>query len=191
MPVRSPAKAATKPQGKSRVSNGSALLSGADGRSTWARRFRDLISLHVADLGGAEVASVAEKSIVRRAAAITVELERLEAKFAKDGQACVEDLDLYQRAAGNLRRLLEAVGLERKQRDVTPSLTSYLASRAAAQPAGCFSGDAAAQQPAQRETPTSDAQKRLSSRDDRGGERDGHPPGGQSTSDHERARVRT
>jgi hypothetical protein len=39
-----------------------------------------------------------------------VELERLEAKFATAGAANDLDLDLYQRTAGNLRRLLEAVG---------------------------------------------------------------------------------
>jgi len=71
--------------------------------------------------------SAAERSIVRRASTLTVELERLEAKFAAAGEACSNDLDLYQRTAGNLRRLLEAVGLERRARDVSPpSVTDYL-----------------------------------------------------------------
>jgi hypothetical protein len=35
---------APKPQGRSRVSNRSAVLPGVDGRSTWVRRLRDLIS---------------------------------------------------------------------------------------------------------------------------------------------------
>ena len=60
-------------------------------------------------LGGESNTSTAERSIVRRASVLTVELERLEQKFALAGQADVEDLDLYQRTAGNLRRLLEAV----------------------------------------------------------------------------------
>jgi hypothetical protein len=33
--------------------------------------------------------------------------------FALAGEASAEDLDLYQRTAGNLRRLLEAVGLRK------------------------------------------------------------------------------
>jgi hypothetical protein len=33
-----------------------------------------------------------------------------------------DDLDLYQRTASTLRRLLEAVGIQRRQRDVTPTL---------------------------------------------------------------------
>src|SRR5262249_47302794 len=99
---------------------------GIDGRSAWIRRCKDLISEHVADLGGLDNTSVAERSLVRRAAVITTELEMLEAKFAAAGNAEPNDLDLYQRTAGNLRRLLEAIGLQRRSRDVTPTLSDYL-----------------------------------------------------------------
>src|SRR6478736_3754620 len=91
-----------KPQARSRVSNGSAVLPGVDGRSTWVRRLRDLIELHLNDLGGIEAVSQAQRSIVRRAATLTVELERLEARFANAGAANPDELDLYQRTAGNL-----------------------------------------------------------------------------------------
>jgi hypothetical protein len=131
-PADRPGSAARKDPRRSRVTNGSALLHGVDGRSPWVRRCRDLIALHVADLGGEEATSAAERSLVRRASVLTVELERLEAKFALAGAATHEDLDLYQRTAGNLRRLLEAVGLRRRPRDVTPTLAEYLASREAA-----------------------------------------------------------
>jgi hypothetical protein len=50
------------------------------------------------------------------------ELEMLEAKFAAAGQASERELDLYQRTAGNLRRLLESLGIQRRPRDVTPTL---------------------------------------------------------------------
>ncbi len=109
---------ATKPNGRSRITNGSALLPGVDGRSTWVRRCRDLIELHTSDLGGTEAISEAERSIIRRASVITTELEQLERRFALAGQATALDLDLYQRCAGNLRRLLEAVGLQRRARPV-------------------------------------------------------------------------
>jgi hypothetical protein len=46
---------------------------------------------------------------------------RLEARFALAGEASERDLDLYQRTAGNLRRLLEAVGIQRRAKDITPS----------------------------------------------------------------------
>jgi hypothetical protein len=106
---------ARKSRQRSRLTNG-ALLPGIDGRSSWVRRCKDVIELHLADLPDA---TAAERSIVRRAAVLTTELERLEAKFAEAGEASPFDLDLYQRTAGGLRRLLEAVGLERRLRDVT------------------------------------------------------------------------
>jgi hypothetical protein len=106
-------------------------LSGVDGRSVWARRFRDIIDEHVADLGGHDAVSAAERSLIRRAAALSVELERLETRFALDGEASPQDLDLYQRTAGNLRRLLETVGLERRAKEITPDLRDYVAARAA------------------------------------------------------------
>ncbi len=113
------AEVAPKPNGRSRVTNGSALLpGGVDGRSVWVRRCRDLIELHTNDLGGPGAVSVAEACLVRRAAVLTTELEQLERRFALAGQAAAQDLDLYQRTAGNLRRLLEAVGLQRRARPV-------------------------------------------------------------------------
>ena len=116
----------TKPQkgdpqyGRSAITNGTSLLPGVDGRAPWVRRCKDLIAIHLADLGGVDNASAAERSLIRRACVLTVELEALELKFARAGQASADDLDLYQRTAGNLRRLLEGVGLKRVPIDVTP-----------------------------------------------------------------------
>ena len=109
-----------KDRQRSRITNGSALLPGVDGRSPWVRRCKDVIAAHLSDLGGEDNTSAAERSIIRRASVLTVELERLEARFALAERASPEDLDLYHRAAGNLRRLLEAVGIQRRPRDVTP-----------------------------------------------------------------------
>lgn len=130
MPQDSAAVTGAKPTARSRVSNGSVLLPGVDGRSVWARRFRDLIALHVDDKGGGEAVSEAERSIIRRAAALEVELERLEAKFATSGEAEPADLDLYQRTSNTMRRHFEAIGLQRRARDVTPTLREYLAAKA-------------------------------------------------------------
>ena len=130
MPGDSKPQAAKKATAKSRITNGRTLLANVDGRSLWARRLRDLIELHVADLGGPDAISEAEKSIVRRVATLTVELERLEAEFAQAGGADADGLDLYQRTAGNLRRLLDAIGIRRRPRDVTPSLKEYIEAKA-------------------------------------------------------------
>ena len=127
---------APKLKGRSRVTNGSRLLEGIDGRSTWVRRLRDLIALHLSDLGGEDAVSEAERSIVRRVATLTVELERMEAGFAVAGEALPEQIDLYQRTANSLRRLLESIGLERRSRTVVPSVSEYLTHVAAQEKAG-------------------------------------------------------
>ena len=108
---------------KSRITNGSALLPGVDGRSPWVRRCKDVIASHLSDTPDA---SAAERSIIRRASVLTVELERMERQFALAGEADADDLDAYQRCANSLRRLLEAVGLQRRPRDVGPSLGDVL-----------------------------------------------------------------
>jgi hypothetical protein len=114
---------AAKPSHRSRITNGSALLPGVDGRSAWARRARDVIAAHLSDI---PEPSAAERSIIRRAAVLTVELERLEVQFALAGAADPETLDLYGRVSGNLRRLLESVGLQRRAKDVGPTLTDLI-----------------------------------------------------------------
>jgi hypothetical protein len=96
------------------------------------RRFRDVFAMHVADLGGEENISEAEKSLVRRAATLTALCERLEFEFAlNDADASANKLDQYQRLSGTLNRLLKTVGLKRRARDVTPDLQTYLRQKAA------------------------------------------------------------
>ena len=41
-------------------------------------------------------------------------------------QTVEKALDLYGRTAGNLRRLLEALGLQRRPREVTPTVQEYV-----------------------------------------------------------------
>jgi hypothetical protein len=126
-PVRPPADRPRSRQ-RSRVGNGSALLPGIDQRSAWVRRAKELIADHLADLGGEDNTSTAERSLIRRASVITTELERLEVKFAVAGAATAEDIDLYLRASNSLRRLLEAVGLKRVAKNLTPTLSEILRS---------------------------------------------------------------
>jgi hypothetical protein len=100
------------------------------GRSSWARRLRDLVALHITDLGGDMNVSEAERAIIRRAAVIIVELERMEHDFAlSEGAPGLAELETYQRMANSLRRLLESTGLRRRARDITPSLREYLTVR--------------------------------------------------------------
>jgi hypothetical protein len=95
------------------------------------RRFRDVFAMHIADLGGHDAISEAERSIARRAATLTVILERLEFDFAADDQASpsASKITQYQQLANTLKRLLESLGLKRRQKDITPSLSDYLKSK--------------------------------------------------------------
>ena len=87
-----------KPTARSRVTNGRDLLPDVDHRSQWVRRFRDVLSLHVSDLGGESNCSEAEK-LARRAACLVVELEQLECKFARAGEATPLQFENYQRGS--------------------------------------------------------------------------------------------
>lgn len=117
---------ASRPQTlKSKVTNGRRVFAiGGDGRGAWTRRWRDLVELHSADCGGAEYMSEAKLSLCRRVAALEVQLEQMEARMS-EGDIEV-DLDLYNRLAGNLRRILETLGLERRARPVNDGSTVLL-----------------------------------------------------------------
>jgi hypothetical protein len=113
---------------RSRITNHGHLLPDIDGRTMWARRLRDLTAMLVADQGGDDMISAAKMAIVRRAAIIQVELELRELRFADEEPSYLQ-LEQYSRISGNLRRMLESVGLERRAKDVTPTLSEYLASK--------------------------------------------------------------
>jgi len=122
MPPSSPALRRPKPEAGTRIGNGQVSLGGVDGRSTAARRFREVVAQLAADLGGDP--SQAQLAIIGRAATLLVWCEMQETRFALG-----EDFDIasFTTATNALRRLLFDLGLERRTRDVTPSLHDYLA----------------------------------------------------------------
>jgi hypothetical protein len=73
-----------------------------DGRNGWVKRAKDVIAAHLSDKPDA---TAAEQAIIRRAA---------DTRFALAEGADPETLDTYARVAGNMRRMLEALGLERR-----------------------------------------------------------------------------
>jgi hypothetical protein len=107
---------------RSRVANGSKLLPLTDGRSATARRFKDLIDDISGDLGGADRLSEGQRQLIRRAAMLSAESERLEAMSIR-GEAF--DLDAYGVLCDRLGRLLQRIGLHRVPRDVT-TLQDYI-----------------------------------------------------------------
>ena len=125
---------------RSAVTNGSMIFADIDHRSAWMRRLRDLITAHTNDLGGHDLLSEAERVLVRRASMLCLQLELMEHRWAteREGQAGLKSLQLYQQSTNTLRRTLEALGLQRRPRDVTPSLATYLSDKhAEAEDAKC------------------------------------------------------
>jgi hypothetical protein len=123
--------AAAKRTARSRVSNGKQLFLEGDGRGVAVRRYRDLLAALVSDLGGDP--SEAQAIIARRAATLAVWCEQAESDMASGNPI---DIGSFTTATNALRRLLADLGLERKIRDVTPTLAAYIAAKAANAPAG-------------------------------------------------------
>ena len=70
-----------KPSARSRVSNGKDLfVGGVDGRSAYARRYRDILAQLTSDIGGDP--SEAQSLIIRRATQLAVWCEMAEADAA-------------------------------------------------------------------------------------------------------------
>jgi hypothetical protein len=116
--------ASRSPTLRSKLSTGSKLLPMTDGRSATARRFKDLVEDIAADLGGKANLSEGQRQLIRRAAMLSAESERMEALAAR-GEAEF-DIDLYGMICDRLGRLFGRLGLERVSRDITPSLQGYL-----------------------------------------------------------------
>jgi hypothetical protein len=117
---------------RSALTNGSTVVLGdVDARSAWMRRLRDLIQLHLSDLGGRDNVTQAELVLVRRAAMMTLQLEMMERNWAvrSEGEATTKQIEVYQRLVGALRRTLETLGLERRSKNITPDLQTYLRQR--------------------------------------------------------------
>jgi hypothetical protein len=109
------------------IANGGAVLSGVDGRSHVARRYRELGALISSDLGGHDHLTEAQRQLVRSAAGLIVLRERLDVK-AVDGQAI--PVGEYCTLSNSLLRTLCALGLQRVARDYIdevndPALATY------------------------------------------------------------------
>jgi hypothetical protein len=61
---------------RSKVANGTVPLPGIDGRSLWARRYKEILSALIADAGGEDYVTEATRTILKRAAVLAAELER-------------------------------------------------------------------------------------------------------------------
>jgi hypothetical protein len=100
------------------MSNGSKLLTGVDGRSTVARRFRDIMRGYAEEF---EVVTEAEQVLVRQAATLAILSEQLQAQLVK-GEPI--DADTITKLTGQLRRVL--ADLKRKAQASAPERPSIL-----------------------------------------------------------------
>lgn len=110
---------------RSRVSNGTVILPGVDGRSALARRFRDIANQIATDLGGADRMSEVKAQLVRRFAGAAALAEQLEAKLA-NGHA----IDITEHAAltSSLVRIANKIGITKAMKKA-PTLEEYLNNR--------------------------------------------------------------
>jgi hypothetical protein len=119
--------AARSPTVRSRITNGKDLLANVDGRTADARRYRDLAVSLADDLGGAANLTEAQRALVRQAAAMIVQSERLQSAVLRGELVDIEQLTRLANAA---TRILSRLGIKRERRDTTPSLHEYLAATA-------------------------------------------------------------
>jgi hypothetical protein len=122
----SPPIARPSPNAATRLGTGGTVLAGVDMRTSGGRRFKELCADLVLHLANDPTAP--QLAIIRRAAALAVWCEGQEAAQASGGDF---DVASFTTAANTLRRLLSDLGLERRMRDVTPSLSDFLAGKAA------------------------------------------------------------
>jgi len=115
-----------KPQAGTRKGNGQIVLAGVDGRTGQARRFKEILATLVQDMGGDP--SEAEKAIACRAATLALWCEETEVGYAQGGDF---DVLTYATASNAMRRLLADLGLQRRAKDISPSLPDYLARKRA------------------------------------------------------------
>ena len=106
------------------VSNGRDVLPNVDGRSLLARRYRDIASAILVDQGGADQCSESRQQLIRRFAACSVLAEGVEAALARGEQI---DIAEHSTLCSTLTRLASRLGLERRAKNITPSVQEYVA----------------------------------------------------------------
>ena len=115
---------------RSRISNGQEILPGVDQRRAISRRYRDLVAQIAIDQGGADRCSEIRMQLIRRFASGAVLAEELEARLVRG-----EPVDIAEHAllSSTLVRLAQRIGLDRRAKNITPSLSEYLTPQEAAE----------------------------------------------------------
>lgn len=107
---------------RSRISNHKDLLPNLDGRSSSARRFRDLVAAFISDSAGIENVSEIRLNLIRRLAATVVAAETMEARMI-DGENV--DIATLCQLASTTVRISTRLGLDRRLREIVPDPLQY------------------------------------------------------------------
>jgi hypothetical protein len=121
-----PALSARKSSARSRVTNGQDLLPGVDGRSPMARRYRDIAAALISDSSGIDQIAEARLQLIRRFSAACVMAEAMEAELVNGKQISIAEHSLL---SSTLVRLAQRLGINRRSRNITPTLKDYLDSQ--------------------------------------------------------------
>jgi hypothetical protein len=108
---------------RSRITNGRDLLPDIDGRSAYARRFKDVMAALVSDQGGADRLTEARFQLMRRFAAAAVIAEVMESRLARGVQINITE---HAQLSSTLVRIAQRIGINRRFKDITPALPDYL-----------------------------------------------------------------
>jgi hypothetical protein len=98
-------------------------LDDLDRRSTTCRYALGLKDGFISDLGGVDNTTVAQRELAQRASILGAVIEDAETKWLRGDPV---EFGQYCALVNCQRRVLADIGLERRQRDITPSLGQYL-----------------------------------------------------------------
>jgi hypothetical protein len=119
-----------KPIRRSKVSSGSKILPNVHEQSVWGRLFADRYTACLEHVGGKDEATELEHMVSRRIALLDTELTYIEDRLGRmrslDQEPDAADLTLYSTLTNTHRRQCEALGWQRRAKDVTPDLAKYI-----------------------------------------------------------------
>ena len=96
---------------RSKISNGSKMVAGLDGRSATARRYRDLQISYADDFGGEARLTEAQRTLIASTATLQVQAERVQAAVLR-GE--IVDSEQLTRLANSVARNLVRLGIKRR-----------------------------------------------------------------------------
>jgi hypothetical protein len=102
------------------------VLPDVDGRSVVARRYRDIMGAVISDQGGAEHLSEAQLQLIRRFSAASMLPSRSRRALAQGVQVNIQE---YSVLVSTIVRVAQRIGIERRAKNVTPSLKQYLSNK--------------------------------------------------------------